>query len=178
MPVLKRAKSALVAYSSLLLNASLPNHLNIEPPTSLGLLRQFIFTLLHPKLILFIPVAIVHVPMYVFGALGARIFVNKGEDETVAECKGVIGGVGLGISYAAAGLASLKILNRAGTGELNFGVKMLHEAARSLAQTNGIKSLLAKVAAVYITARFLNSWHNALVSGMSILFLNINVLLQ
>ncbi|KAI0067126.1 hypothetical protein BV25DRAFT_1835434 [Artomyces pyxidatus] len=142
-----------------------------------SLIFQFAVTLLHPRLILFFPVAILYTPAYLLGFLASRSLANPLLPETVAEFKVIVGGVGLGISYSAVTIALTRLalyLGRHGaltTGRrpVDFVVPSLELAGRFLRGEGGLSGrvwgIAGLAATVYLSLKFLTHWHKWLVRG-------------
>ncbi|KAJ7104178.1 glycerol-3-phosphate-1-acyltransferase [Mycena belliarum] len=106
-------KCALTKYFSLLQYAKITNaHLAFLLPDTAKLpSRLFVFhflfavlrTLLNPSFLLFIPPFIAHIPAYLLAGLGSKYLAPAGEEESQAQFKVILGGLGTGIG---AGLSS------------------------------------------------------------------------
>lgn len=90
--------------------------------------------------------------------------MNHGEDETAAEIQGVIGGIGMGLSYAIVSSVLITFLLRTGKGA-GTGLRLLDGVARALSEAGQVKGFIWSGVIIYTTGRFLNGWHNSLVSS-------------
>ncbi|KAJ7274413.1 hypothetical protein B0H12DRAFT_1088579 [Mycena haematopus] len=111
---------------------------------------RFIFivlsTLLNPSFLLFIPTFIAHIPAYLFARLGSTL-APPGEEESQAQFKIILGGLGAGLG---AGTSSYWI------------IKLVRTFYTALSMQTGIRSKLFLWA---LTAWFLMKWHWALVDS-------------
>ncbi|KAJ6505984.1 glycerol-3-phosphate-1-acyltransferase [Mycena vulgaris] len=106
-------KSALTKYFSLLRYTNITNaHLAFLLPDYTALPTRFFVlrfvltllrTLLNPSFLLFIPPFIAHIPAYLFAGLGSKYLAPAGEEESQAQFKALLGGLGTGFG---AGLSS------------------------------------------------------------------------
>ncbi|KAJ6531772.1 hypothetical protein B0H19DRAFT_455598 [Mycena capillaripes] len=153
-PELANVKRALTKYFSLLHYTDL-THAQLEQlvksydtAPSLSFIFRFILialhTLLNPSFLLFIPPFISHIPAYLFAALGSKYLAPPGEEESQAQFKVVLGGVGAGLG---AGMSSYWITRLAKAFDVRLG---------------GIGN---KLFLWGFTAWILMKWHWALVDG-------------
>jgi glycerol-3-phosphate O-acyltransferase/dihydroxyacetone phosphate acyltransferase len=141
-------KRALTKYFSLLQYSNIThaqlNDLSIhERPGPLFIFR-FIFialrTLLNPSFLLFIPPFIAHMPAYLFAWLGSRL-APPGEEESQAQFKTILGGLGAGL----------------GAGTSSFWITKLMNPT----------TVRSKLVLWAVTTWFLMKWHWVLVDGKS-----------
>lgn len=162
---IQQARSTLISYSSLMLNAGCKgNHITETVPTTAGLAAQILQLVLRPSFLLWLPAAIVHIPSYIFASHGKKFLMKEGEEEAAAQLQGVMGGVGLGLSYAALGSMAFSILLRIGSGA-GVGMQFIDDFASSVAHAGRWKCIAWRVATMYVSGKLVNAWHNALVTG-------------
>lgn len=100
-----------------------------------------------------------HIPTYISGTLASRYLATKGEEETQAEYKAVIGGLGYG------GGLSLAL----GLFWKKRGLEMVCAALRlefGGGRMAGLKRVLGLLGLAYGGVWALTKWHNALIDGM------------
>ena len=90
------------------------------------LLRESLTTLINPRFLTFLPVALLHAPAYASGALAGRFLANRQKPETVAEHKAVCAGLAFGATSAFAG---------------NRIARTLHAGLCTAAQTGRLESI-------------------------------------
>ncbi|KAJ7494712.1 hypothetical protein B0H11DRAFT_2003083 [Mycena galericulata] len=150
-------KRALIKYFSLLHYTHISNaHLAFLVPDCATLpTRLFIFrfvftvlrTVLNPSFLLFIPPFIAHIPAYLFAGLGSKYLAPPGEEESQAQFKVILGGLGTGLG---AGLSGYWITRLAKP----FGGQLFDDG--------GIRS---KLLFWFLTAWALIKWHGTLVDS-------------
>lgn len=188
LPSLPRARKALLGYSSLLhysnishapLTALLPNLRQPSPPspiraTSLALC-QLLATVLHLRFLAFLPPFLVHLPAYALAGLAKRTLASPREEETHAQFKAIFGMIGAGATYGVLGgvlarvvdqLPILETLHKAVTQSHGIARAALELVERLGARNDGVWSAgLVLMGSVFVTAKVLSKWHNALVGG-------------
>jgi glycerol-3-phosphate O-acyltransferase/dihydroxyacetone phosphate acyltransferase len=105
-------------------------------------------TLLNPSFLLFIPSFIAHIPAYLFAGLGSKYLAPAGEEESQAQFKVILGGIGAGL----------------GAGMSSYWVTRLAKAfdTTRLLKDGGMRS---KVFLWALTAWMFMKWHWTLVDG-------------
>ncbi|KAJ7773248.1 glycerol-3-phosphate-1-acyltransferase [Mycena metata] len=104
-------------------------------------------TLLHPSFLLFIPAFITHIPAYLFAGLGSKYLAPPGEEESQAQFKVILGGIGAGL----------------GAGVSSYWVTKLGSAFKpELFHGNRMRG---KILLWALTAWILGKWHWALVDS-------------
>ncbi|KAJ7475828.1 glycerol-3-phosphate-1-acyltransferase [Mycena latifolia] len=150
-------KRALTKYFSLLHYTNITNaHLDFllpdytTLPTRLFVLKFMLTvfrTLLNPSFLLFIPPFIAHIPAYFFAALGSKYLAPAGEEESQAQFKVILGGLGTGL----------------GVGLSSYWITKLAKASNSrLFNDDGTRSSLVLWS---FTAWILMKWHGILVDS-------------
>lgn len=186
-----RARSALLTYYSLLhysnishahLTALLRTPRQPYPPSRAHavslVLRQLLAMMLHPRFIAFLPPCLVHIPTYALAGLAKRALASPREEETHAQYKAIFGMVGAGATYGALGallartMDHLPILEkiRKATADSDGSLKVVLEIVGRLgswiALNGGVwRDGVVLVGCIYVTAKVLSKWHNALVGG-------------
>lgn len=150
-------KRALTKYFSLLHYTNISHaHLAylVPDPTTLPtrlFISRFMFTvlrtLLNPSFLLFIPPFIAHIPAYLFAGLGSKYLAPPGEEESQAQFKVILGGLGAGLG---AGVSSYWITRLANA----FGVRLFSDT--------GIRT---KLLLWSLTSWALIKWHGILVDS-------------
>lgn len=172
----QNAKVALLQYYSLLHYSSISHSslVALYPDTtviptvqhaSFVLFKQLIKTILHPRFLFFIPPFLAHIPVYICGALGEKFLTVRDEEETKAEFKCVLGGLGFGLTSAIIGgkLASQQSwLPKPGEVAKLFqnGLSVLFGASGER-----LKRIITVLTVMYGTTWLLFAWHRALVAG-------------
>ncbi|KAJ7637743.1 hypothetical protein DFH06DRAFT_1219107 [Mycena polygramma] len=152
-PELVSVKRALTKYFALLHYTNI-THAELEQlikgydtTPSLSFIFRFIFiafrTLLNPSFLLFIPPFIAHIPAYLFAGLGSKYLAPAGEEESQAQFKVILGGIGAGLG---AGMGSYWITRLAKVFDINGGMRN-------------------KLFLWTLTAWILSKWHWALVDS-------------
>ncbi|KAJ7158776.1 glycerol-3-phosphate-1-acyltransferase [Mycena filopes] len=112
---------------------------------------RFVFialrTLLNPSFLLFIPAFISHLPAYLLAGLGSKYLAPPGEEESQAQFKVILGGIGAGLG---AGLSS-------------YWITKLGNALRPQLFNGSV--MRSKLLLWALTAWVLNKWHWALVDS-------------
>lgn len=105
-------------------------------------------TLLNPSFLLFIPSFITHIPAYLFAGLGSKYLAPAGEEESQAQFKVILGGIGAGL----------------GAGMSSYWITRLAKAfdTTRILKDGGMRS---KVFLWALTAWMLMKWHWTLVDG-------------
>ncbi|KAJ6619729.1 hypothetical protein B0H10DRAFT_1143530 [Mycena sp. CBHHK59/15] len=150
-----KLKRALTKYFSLLHYTNISNaHLAFllpdtnTLPTRLFFLRFTLAVLrtgLNPSFLLFLPSLIAHIPAYLFAGLASRYLAPPGEEESQAQFKAILGGIGVGL----------------GTGTTAYWLTKLAAASKSLLLSNG--GIRSKLFLWFFTAWILVKWHRILV---------------
>ncbi|KAJ7127013.1 hypothetical protein C8R44DRAFT_780182 [Mycena epipterygia] len=153
---LTSVKRALTKYFSLLHYTNITNaHLAFLVPDSttfpsrIFILRRFIFTLLrtllNPSFLLFIPPFIAHIPAYLFAGLGSKYLAPPGEEESQAQFKVILGGLGAGLGAGMSGYWVTRLAKA-------FNTQLFHDG--------GLRSKLLMWS---LTTWILIKWHGLLV---------------
>lgn len=153
---LASVKRALTKYFSLLHYTNITNaHLAFLVPDSTTLpsrsfiLRRFIFTLLrtllNPSFLLFIPPFVAHIPAYLFAGLGSKYLAPPGEEESQAQFKVILGGLGAGLGAGMSGYWATRLAKA-------FNTQLFHDG--------GLRSKLLMWS---LTTWILIKWHGLLV---------------
>lgn len=148
-------KQALAKYFALAHYTSITNaHLEFLVPNPHTLPSRLFFfrfaftllrTVLNPSFLLFIPPFIAHIPGYLFSGLGSKYLAPPGEEESKAQFKVILGGLGIGL----------------GTGMSAYWLTRLAVSLNTpLANGGGIRSQLFLWASI---AWILIKWHGLLV---------------
>ncbi|KAH9923533.1 uncharacterized protein B0H18DRAFT_1120386 [Fomitopsis serialis] len=180
-PSLPRARRSLLNYYSLLhysnishahLSALLPSPHHALPtcPRTISLLvRQCFNTALHPRLLLFFPPFLLHLPAYALAGIAERALASPRNEETHAQYKAIFGMVGAGAVYGVLGCLLARMVGRLPILEAMAGQAVLEVVQRVgvwLVRHGGVvRDGLVLVGSVYVTAKVLSRWHNALVGA-------------
>ncbi|KAI0916264.1 hypothetical protein AcV5_003250 [Taiwanofungus camphoratus] len=194
-PSLSRAKRSLIRYYSLLyhcdishgtLSVVLPpsRRWPTRPQAAYIFARQITITFLHPRSFLFFPVFILHIPAYFIGWLAGRVLASPSYEETQAQYKAILGGLGAEAVYLLVGSVvtralgsmidahSLRDSMRSPSNKTELGLQVLCKIGMWFFKIGGVQSvggrvkrLLGVCGILYGTAWVLSKWHNALVGG-------------
>lgn len=146
---------------------------------TITMLSQLCRTFLHPSAIAFLPMFVLHLPVYIAAWLAARFLTKPDEEEAKAQFKAFFGGLAMGLSYGMVIQMVFKAFMHVGDEDrtawlvemfppfLMAAVGVLRK--RLLEKEGGISGLvqeLLRMVAVTIGAvRILWKWHNSLVRG-------------
>ncbi|KAJ7170667.1 glycerol-3-phosphate-1-acyltransferase [Mycena crocata] len=147
-------KHALTKYYSLLHYTNITNAqlaFLVPDPTILpkrSFIYQFLLimlrTVLNPSFLLYIPAFISHLPAYLLAALGSKYLAPAGEEESQAQFKAILGGLGIGL----------------GAGTSSYWITRVAKLFDTRLNAGGIRSQLLLWS---LTAWTLIKWHSLLV---------------
>ncbi|GJE92419.1 glycerol-3-phosphate-1-acyltransferase-like domain-containing protein [Phanerochaete sordida] len=157
-----------LALSSLYPLPTLPS----RPSALFILLRESLTTLVHPRFLAFLPMALLHAPAYASGALAGRFLANRREPETIAEHKAVCAGLAFGATSALVGNRIAQTLHEGlctavKTGRLSGLPSAIVKACAWATRKGSLSASIARLAGtavvIYCTTWLLFRWHRALV---------------
>ncbi|KAI0794988.1 hypothetical protein C8Q75DRAFT_803827 [Abortiporus biennis] len=172
-PILPTAKASLLKYHSLLhytgVSHSYLIHLypytsKTQPIPTIGsassvFIRQLALTLLHPRFIFFLPPFLVAIPGYISGYIARRILGSRNEQETLAQFKGVFGGIAFGLTSWCAGKGLVNLLKTSSRRGLQKAAHLL------FGDGVGIRNAIGVLVMMYGTTWMFFAWHKALVAS-------------
>ena len=132
----------------------------------------------HPRFLAFLPPLLVHVPTYAIAGLATTVLSSPREEETHAQYKAIFGMIGAGATYGVLGgllartidhLPILETVRNAAAhsyGNLRVILETIERFGSCMSMAGGIwRDGLVVMGCVYVTAKVLSKWHNALVGG-------------
>ena len=131
---------------------------------------QLLYSLLHPRFILFFPTFLVHLPAYLCGHLAGRYLANPEEEETQTQFKAIFGGLGFGLVSGFVGKKLSELLSVSSVhstrqvASLPFAT-WLFDAYSETASGSEWRRVLGTMAIMLGTTKVFHEWHRALIAG-------------